>query len=98
MNDAYQSNHLLIGPPKSRNSNFTIKNQNTVNIKVIPPSGPTVTVPPNATYGPSGTIGVHHVVAPGTPDVTYFKVQWNYAMSTENGPLSGNFAVTINMV
>ena len=91
-------NYLSIGPPRSRNFNFTIQNQNAVDIIVIPPSGPRVTVAPQEMYGPSGTIGAHQVVAPGNPDVTYFKVHWDFAMSTENGPLSGNFAVTINMI
>ncbi|KDR68114.1 hypothetical protein GALMADRAFT_146599 [Galerina marginata CBS 339.88] len=84
--------------PRSRTWWLYIENQNPVPVIVIAPGGSRLTLAAGATYN-SYTNGVHHVAAPGTPDVTYFKVHYEDLsnMSTEQGPLNGLFTVKVEM-
>ncbi|KDR85860.1 hypothetical protein GALMADRAFT_234974 [Galerina marginata CBS 339.88] len=87
------------GPILSSTYFMYIKNQNTIPVNVIQPNGTRQTINAGDTYS-SYAYGVHTVVAPGDPDVVYFKV--NYAdrsnMSTEKGPLSGDFMLSVRMI
>ncbi|KDR68117.1 hypothetical protein GALMADRAFT_146601 [Galerina marginata CBS 339.88] len=84
--------------PRSRTWWLYIENQNPIAVIIITPSGSKQTIQSGATYN-SYTNGVHHVVAPGTPDVTYFKVHYTDLsdMRTEQGPLNGLFTVKVEM-
>ncbi|KDR68116.1 hypothetical protein GALMADRAFT_146600 [Galerina marginata CBS 339.88] len=84
--------------PRSRTWWLYIENQNSVPVIVITPGGSRLTLASGATYN-SYTNGVHHVAAPGTPDVTYFKVHYTDLsdMRTEQGPLNGLFTVKVEM-
>ncbi|PPQ96212.1 hypothetical protein CVT26_005618 [Gymnopilus dilepis] len=85
--------------PDSTTYWFHLTNLNVVDVTIVPPSGSKVVLGPNKTYGPAYSNGTYSIVAPGTPDVVYFKINYkDYdTISTERGPLNGKFTLTTEM-